>query len=165
MILSNDDNDNKVESNLRQQTVGAISRQLLLNKDTKQGIVDTQREVDKTYFEECHKCVSRKPHCDWKQPWYLVVIYKKERLLENVVRRYFFGRQSLPTPEYDQTVWRYYPQSGDMQYVWTIPDKNTTLWMYSNPNDIPNEQQHLKNFVIDFIEDRLYSSNLNKFKD
>ena len=145
------------------ETVGAAAHRLLLKKDTKQGIVDTQREVDKTYFEECWKCITREPHKNWKDPWYLTVLYKKERLLENIIRRYFFGRQSLPTPEYDQTVWRYNPVTTDLNYLWTIPDKNTTLWMYSNPKDIPFDQQYLKQFVFDFIDGKLYSSFQDKY--
>lgn len=144
-------------ANEAKETVGAASKRLQENIDTKQGIVDTQREVDKTYFEECQKCVQRKPHCDWKEPWYLVVVQKKERLMANVVRRYFFGRQSLPTPDYDQTVWEYNPKTGDMKFMWVIPDKNTTLWMVSNPNEVPNEQRHLLNFCLDFINNKLYS--------
>lgn len=142
------------------ETVGQASHRLLCNKDTKQGIVDTQREVDKGYFEECQKCIERKPHSEWKDPWYLIVINKKERLMENVVRRYFFGRQSLPTPEYDQTVWKFYPQSGNLRYVWTIPCKNTCLWMYNNQNEIPEEHKELGKFVVDFMENRLYDVSL-----
>lgn len=157
MIISNADS--------LKETVGAASRRLLLNQDTKQGVVDTQREADKKYFQECQKCVTRKPHSEWKDPWYMVVIHKKERLLENVVRRYFFGRKSLPFPEYDQTVWKYHPVSGDLEFVWCIPDKNTALWMKSHPQDIPEEQKHLAKFVFDFMEDKLYSFFQEKFKE
>lgn len=144
------------------ETVGAASTRLLSNADRKQGVVDTQREIDKTYFEECQKCVQRKPHSDWKDPWYIVVIQKKERLLENVCRRYFFGRQTLPTPDYDQTVWKYYPHSGDMKFLWVVPDKNTTLWMASNPNEVPTEQKEILNFCLEFINNTLYDRFSNK---
>lgn len=147
------------------ETVGAASRRLLLNKDHGQGIVDTQREADKKYFAECLKCAETFPHSQWKDPWYLVVLHKKERLMENVIRRYFFGRQSLPKPDYDQTVWRFYPSSGNLQFLWAIPDKNTTLWIKNNPQEIPEEQNHLKQLVFDFMEDKLYGFYREKFKD
>lgn len=163
IILEEDDSIPSIDSKKNQLKVGKAAHDLLLKKDLKQGIVDTQREVDKTYFEECQKCINSKPHCEWKEPWFLVVIYKKERLLENVIRRYFFGRQTLPTPDYDQTVWRFYPTSGNLEYCWTIPDKNTCMWIYSNLNNIPSEHEHLAKFVVDFIDSNLYSVFLKKF--
>jgi hypothetical protein len=149
----------------RNKTVGEIARDLILKKDTKQGIVDTQREVDKEYFQEIEKCVLAKPHCNWKDPYYIVILHKKERLLENVVRRYFFGRQTLPTPDYDQTVWRYYPSTGNLEFIWCIPDKNTTLWMWDNPESIVDDQKHLLKFVLEFIRGSLYSSMIQKYPE
>ena len=107
----------------KKHTVGEEAVKRLLNPDTKQGIIDTQREADKEYFEEIKKCVES--HKAWDEPYYIVTIHKKERLLENVVRRYFLARQSLPTPQWDQTVWRYNPKNGDLRFLWVLPDENS----------------------------------------
>lgn len=160
-----EDKTSKKSISDKAQPIGKVSRELLLKGDQKQGVVDTQREVDKEYFTEINKCVHAKPHCDWIDPWYVVILHKRERLLENVVRRYFFGRQSLPTPEYDQTVWRYYPSSGNLEFIWCIPDKNTTLYMYDRPGEIVEEQKHLKKFVFDFINGTLYNSVIKKYPE
>lgn len=148
---------------IEREKVGAVSTRLLEKADGKQGVVDTQREADKEYFQEIEKCVNN--HKEWKDPFYVCVLHKRERLLENVVRRYFLGRKSIPTPEYDQTLWRYYPHSGNLEFIWCIPDKNTTLWMYSNPQDVPEEQKHLHKFIVEFINDNLYSSVLKKYPE
>lgn len=146
------------------ETVGKVSQSLLAKADTKQGIVDTERAVNKDYFDHCKECVERKPHSEWKEPWFLITVNKKERLLENVIRRYFFGRKSLPSPEYDQTVWHYHPSSGNMEFLWCIPDKNTCYQIYNNRSEIPTEENHLAKFVIDFMDNRLYSSTIGKLK-
>lgn len=143
---------------MTKSTVGAEALKRLQNADYKQGIVDTQREADKEYFAEIEKCV--KAHSQWTEPFYIVILQKKERLMENVVRRYFLARQSLPTPDWDQTVWRYTPATGDMRFLWVLPDRNTAMWMASNPNDVPQEQQPLLLFVMEFLDHKLYDRYL-----
>ena len=145
--------------------IGKVAYDLLQKPDYKQGVVDTQREVDKEFFSEIQKCVERKPHKDWKSPWYIIVLNRRERTMVNVVRRQFFGRQTLPTPEYDQTVFRYYPGTGNLEFIWCLPDKNTTLWMYDSPEQVPKEQDWLKNFVFDYINGTLYASMIKKYPE
>lgn len=145
--------------------IGKVAYDLLQKPDYKQGVVDTQREVDKEFFSEIQKCVERKPHSDWKSPWYIIVLNRRERTMINVVRRQFLGRKTIPTPEYDQTVFRFYPSTGNLEFIWCIPDKNTTLWMYDNPGDVPKEHDWLKNFVFDFLNGSLYASMIKKYPE
>ena len=147
------------------KTVGSSARELLLKPDLKQGIVDTQREVDKEYFREIEKCVTQNPHCTWTSPWYLIVLHKKERLLENVVRRYFLGRRSLPTPQYDQTVWRYYPSTGNLQFIWCIPDKEISHQFILDPLSHGSEYDDLRKFVLEFMDGTLYASTQKRFPE
>lgn len=146
---------------MKKKTVGAEAVERLQNADPHQGIIDTQREADKEYLTEIHKCVDN--HNDWTKPWFIVVHHKKEQLLENVIRRYFIGRQSLPTPQWDQTVWRYIPSAGDLEFCWALPDENTAKWMADNPNMVPNEQHHLYQFVMKMINQQLYDEFAQKF--
>lgn len=145
----------------RKKTVGAEAVERLAKKDTKQGIVDTEREANKEYIGELQKCVDA--HAQWDDPFYVVVHQKKEQLLENVIRRYFIARQSLPTPQWDQDVWRYDPKTGNMQYLWTLPDENTAKWMAGNPQDIHPEQLQLLQFVLNFLDKKLYRFYHNQF--
>jgi len=145
----------------RKKTVGAEAVDRLANKDMKQGIVDTEREANKEYIGEIQKCVDA--HKSWDNPFYVVVQQKKEQLLENVIRRYFIGRQSLPTPQWDQDVWRYDPKTGNLEYLWTLPDENTAKWMAGNPNDIHPEQHQLLHFVLDFLDKKLYRNFYTKY--
>lgn len=137
------------------KTVGSEAVKLLQNPDSKQGVVDTQREIDKEYLSEIKKCIDA--HKSLDDPFYIVVIQKKERLLENVIRRYFLARKTLPTPDWDQTVWRYNPKTGDLMFLWVLPDKNTAMWMASNPQDIVTEQKPLLGYVMDFLDKKLFA--------
>jgi hypothetical protein len=135
-------------------TVGKEAHKRLSNPDTKQGIIDTQREVDKEYFQEIQKCVEN--HKDWNSPYFIVVHVKKEQLMENVIRRYFIGRQSLPTPQWDQTVWRYTPITGDLEFLWTLPDESTGVFMAQDIENSARQCPDLLQFVLDFVNDKLY---------
>lgn len=138
------------------RTVGEEAYKRLLNPDTKQGIIDTQQEIDKKYFSEIEECVKKhKGKPNFEGDFFIVVIVKKERLMENVVRRYFVARQTLPTPAYDQTVWRY-RKGGQLEYIWTIPDHNTCQEMYHHPEKVPVDERWLYGMVSAFMCGRLY---------
>ncbi len=145
----------------RRKTVGEEAYKRQENPDTKQGIIDTQREMDKEYFGEIEKCIQNHKH--WDQPFYIVVLCKKEQLMENVIRRYFIGRMSMPTPQWDQTLWRYDPKSGDLRFVWVLPDQETAKWMAMNPQTLQEKHLELLCFVLDFLDKKLYSFYHNLF--
>ncbi len=137
-------------------TVGKEALKRLEDPDSKQGIVDTQREIDKGYFEDLHKCIDEaKKREGFDGNFFIVVLQKKEVLMQNVVRRYFVARQSLPTPDYDQTVW-YYRKGGTPEYLWTIPNPEYALLMYNHPLNFPPDHKELLGFVRDFMESKLY---------
>ncbi|MFB5619511.1 MAG: hypothetical protein ACE5RC_00060 [Nitrosopumilus sp.] len=146
------------------ETVGAASQRLLSKADTKQGIIDTQKEMQKRFLEEISICTQRKEYEDWKDPWYVIVLSRRERTMINVIRNQFFGRKSLPRPEFDQNVFKYYPLTGNLEYIWTIPDRDTTYWLATNPETAPTEQKQLVNFCVEFINGTLYNRFFEKPK-
>ena len=147
-----------------QPTVGEEAYKRLLNPDDKQGIIDTQREIDKEYFKELEDCVKRGKKMPFgDKDFFVVVIVKKERLMENVIRRYFIPRESLPTPAFDQTVWRY-SKDGHLDYIWTIPDHNTCEEMYHHPELVPVEENWLLQMVSAFKSGRIYHEACESFK-
>lgn len=145
-------------------TVGQEAYKRLLNPDSKQGIIDTQREIDKQYFEQIEECVKKhKGKLGFTGDFFITVISKKERVMENVIRRYFIARESLPTPNYDQTVWRFNQKVGDLQYIWTIPDHNTCQEMFNNPMKVPESEDWLLQMVQMFMTGRLYHATCKQF--
>lgn len=144
-------------------SVGEEALKRLLDPDHNQGIIDTQREIDKEYFPELEKCVQKaKGEPGFEGDFFVVVIAKKERLMENVIRRYFVPRQTLPAPDFDQTVWRYL-KGGDIQYIWTVPDNNTCQEMYHHPELVPMEEAQLLEMVRAVMEGRLYHEACKNF--
>lgn len=149
------------EAKKKRKTVGAEAVERLINADTTQTIVDTQREIDKEYMDGIEACVDA--HKDITTPFYIVVHLKKEQLLQNVIRRKFIARRTLPTPQWDQQVWRYYPSSGNLQFCWVLPDEDTAKWMAAHPHDVPQEMEGLASYVYDLLDNQLYDLFYKKF--
>jgi len=144
-------------------TVGEEAYKRLSNPDSKQGIIDTQREIDKKYFEGIEECIKKhKGLTGFEKEFFIVVLAKKERVMENVLRRYYIARKSLPTPDYDQTVWRY-KTTGDLEFIWVVPDHNTCQEMFHHPETVPVTEQDLLKFVQLFMNGILYHEACKKF--
>lgn len=137
----------------KDKTVGEHVKKLLDTADDNQSLMDTSNEMTKEFLPQVEECI--KNHADWIEPYYVVIINKRERLMVNVIRQYFLARKTLPTPDYDQTVFKYFPFSGDLEYLWSLPDKNTIEYLILNENMLPKEQSQLLQFCKLFKDGRL----------
>jgi hypothetical protein len=118
---------------------------------------------DDSWESQLFECAERGKKL-YKGDFYLTVLMKKERLLSNVVRQMFLPRQSCPTPEWDQTVFRFRRGSDDIEFLWTIPDKETCAYMITNKTVLPLEEMELLKFIEDFASGKLdtLSRKLNR---
>lgn len=121
-------------------------------------MLESLTDWDKNLFD----CVSdfKSKHMD---NFYVVVITKKERLLPNVLRNYFMARISCPTPDYDQTVYRYSLQDDIIDFIWTIPSKEACIHITNHAMQLMSEESQLVQFVLDFADGTLFklSKKLN----
>lgn len=139
------------------KTVGEEA--LLLQK---QGPMDTdaielQREIQKgsnskkSYEEEVSEAVARgKADAQIEGDFYIIVLFKKERHLQNVVRQLFFYRQSCPTPEFDQTVYKYHRDQDKLEFLWVVPNNAACQFIPTIIGELPREQQELREMVMAF---------------
>ena len=138
------------------KTVGEESRNRIMSGD-KQEVGETSIAMNKTYEEELMDCVHRyqKKRLENVEPFYVVVELKKERLMHNVMRRYFYGRESEPTPNYDQTVFKVDPKDQKVDFKWSIPDIESYYDMVFHGHLYDIEQQQLVHFCKAMHENRL----------
>lgn len=156
----------------KRETVGKIAQDILNKTPETLDPIELQQEMQKEYIDnlifavehakkraDCSTFHENKP-CDILEArlgdFYIIVITKKERLLQNVVRNYFFTRDACPTPDYDQAVYRYNSHDDSIEFVWVIPDKETCLMMLDNKMHIPPEQGQLLQFILDFKDGTLF---------
>ena len=115
----------------KRKTVGAHALELMQKDPGKISVVEQQQAMTEDYMKNLFEAVDR----GFKQflgNYYVVVITKKEKLMENVIRNYFATRETCPTPDYDQTVFRYNREAERIEYIWTIPAKEACMYLLQN---------------------------------
>lgn len=81
--------------------------------------------------------------------FYIVLLFKVERIGQ-APRTFALARQSCPTPVYKQAVWKYHRSSGDLQFLWSIPDAILYHHICNNPAQYlaDKETEHIAKFVL-----------------
>lgn len=143
-----------MEEHKKRKTVGAAASELMQQTLTTRDPIELQRSMQEDYFDELVECVSRNKS-SFDGNFFIVVITKKERLMPNVIRNYFFARNSCPTPDYDQAVYRYHAQDELIEYLWCIPDKQTCLLLKENALEV--QEKDLLQHVLDFADGSLFA--------
>lgn len=138
------------------KTVGAIASELQQKPLEMVSPVDIQRATEKEYLQNLGTCIQNNLPL-YNGDFYVVVITKNEKLLHNVLRCYFLARPTCPTPDYDQTVFFFRRASQDIEYLWTIPDKESCLVYIANAAIIPKEEQQLLDNILKFRDGSLFT--------
>jgi hypothetical protein len=149
------------------KTLGAIATELQKNSlDNTHSAHDQMQEQLSEYDVNLYETLLNHktkifPHA---REFFIVVLTQKIKIFNNALRNYFFGRLTCPTPEWDQTVYKYNRKDDCLEFMWTIPDKNTCEYMYYNALTIPDEEKELLKYVIDYKEGNLLKvcKQLNK---
>lgn len=139
---------------MKRETVGKISSELLQKEPDTRDPIELQREMDKEYEEAVLECVERCKK-EYISDFYVVVLTKKERLMQNVVRRYYFGRLSCPTPEYDQVVYRYSKEDDKIDFLWVVPAKDICELLKANATQVDPAEWALLDYVLRFYDGEL----------
>lgn len=139
----------KVGKMTKRETVGKASIDLMQQKHDRVSAIEYEREMHKEYEENILLCIDKHKKL-FMSDFYVVVLRKRERLLENVIRAYFFGRRSCPTPSHDQTVYKYHFKEEALEFVWTVPDLETCIIMKRDALMVPPEERELLEFILDF---------------
>lgn len=148
---------------MKRTTVGSLSTQLLNEKPDTRNPIELQRAMHSEYISEIYTCIERGIK-DFPGDFYCVVITKKEPLMENVMRNYFFPRSTCPTPDYDQTVYKYHRDADEIEFLWVVPSKDACLYLKDNALLVDKSEHWLLNCVLSFADGSLYTlcKQLNK---
>jgi hypothetical protein len=137
------------------KTVGEQYLDVALKLPESRDPIELQREMQKGYIEELGKCVIEfRKTC--QTDFWVVVLIKRERLMENVLRFYYFARHSCPTPDFDQSVYFYDSKDESLSFIWAIPDKETCRHLRNNALYIHDSEKQLLQFVLEFFDGTLF---------
>jgi len=150
----------------KKETIGKISSELLHKDDPNHTPIDQMREILTDYEQNLWQCVeSGKKTVN--HDFFVVVTTKKEKLMKNVLRNYFFWVYACPTPTYDQIVYRYDVKDNKVEFLWVIPSKDSCEFIRANALSLPEDQRDLIRYVLDFYDNTLLSKakKLNNEED
>jgi len=137
-----------------EKTVGAHSLDLQRKGPVKHSADEQMREQLKKYESEMYKCIKTNKN-NYFTDFYIVVLVKKERLMQNVYRHYFFARKTCPTPDFDQTVYKYNKTEENLSFMWVIPDPAAVNYMSNNPLHVESDKRSLLKCVMEFTDGTL----------
>jgi hypothetical protein len=140
----------------KRPTVGKLASDLLVKANQNPvSAIDQMQESLTEYDKNIWETVSR-GIADFSADFYVVVITKKERLMQNVIRNYFFCRITCPTPDYDQTVYKYNRADDNIEFIWVIPSKDACHYLIDNALQVDPSERELLQFVFSFADGSLY---------
>ncbi len=146
------------------QTVGAQYLAESFKEPDSRDPIELQREMQSKYVDNLILCTQNFRKAFDQQDFFVVVLTKRERVMEKLFRLYYTARHSCPTPDYDQSVYHYNHKSEHLSFLWTIPDRDSCFHLRDNALMVhPNEKQLLQ-FVMDFFDGTLLEvcKKLNK---
>lgn len=136
-------------------TIGAQYLLEAVKEPASRDPIELQREMQAQYMENLITCVAAFRQKFDKQDFFVVVLTKRERLMERLFRLYYAARHSCPTPEYDQSVYHFKYKDERLEFLWTIPDKETCYHLRDNALMVHPDERQLLQFVLDFLDDTL----------
>jgi len=135
-------------------TVGKISSDLSQKNMGSQNIIDLQREMQEDYLKHLIECIDNHKHI-FLSDFYVIVITKNEKLMPNVFRSYFLARLSCPSPEYDQSVFKYFRDDERAEHIWTVPSRDACYHLKDNANYVVPAERGLLEYVQRFFDGSL----------
>lgn len=158
---------------MTKETVGKIASELQMETPSSLDPVEIQRATEKEYLYNLEWCVRHaikdvdcsaieghdvcKDRPAMEGDFYVAALIKKEKLLSNVIRNYFIPTYSCPTPHFDQAVYKFNKAKGDIQFLWVVPDEETSLTLMENKDIVVPNERHLLQFVIDYYNGTLFN--------
>lgn len=140
---------------MTRKTVGQASLELINKTPDTKSPIEQMRENLTDYEANIWECVERCKK-DFLGDFYIVVITKNERLMSNVFRNFFYGRLSCPTPDYDQTVYKFKRTDNQPIFMWVIPSRDASFHLKDNALYVAPEERELLKYVLAFEDGTLF---------
>jgi len=140
----------------KRENVGKTSRDLILKDKKITHSAKEQTDEQLTDYEKnIYECIERSKK-DFNGDFFIVVATKKEKLMPNVIRNYFYGRKSCPTPNYDQVLYKYHRKSDKLDFLWVIPDRQVAKDMIAQQQLVEPHLWGVLRFVLKFADGTLF---------
>lgn len=136
-------------------TVGSLVYDTLQQATDTHDVRDQGGEMIKPYLGELFVSVDKGKEL-FEGDFFIEVQQQRFVLLAKVLRNYFIPRSTCPTPNYDQSVYRFDRKNDELEYIWTIPDRESAFDLIANALTIEDEYRELLQYVLDFKDGTLF---------
>jgi len=107
--------------------------------NSSQEVGETMSAMTPRYYEELMATIEAN-NDKYDQPYYIVVLRKKEPWAVNVLRQWFIARQTKPSakvlredyPNHDFDVWNIDPKQHSINFIWTLPTAQDSRTILAN---------------------------------
>jgi len=109
----------------KRESIAVLNQQLLEKEPDTLDAVELQQEIQgDSYLPQLYAALERGTK-KYPSDFYIVCINQRFRLFELVNRTFFIDRLSCPTPDFDQSVYKYTKKDDRLEFLWSIPDQQT----------------------------------------
>ncbi len=140
--------------NPKKETVGKIALDLMKKTPDTRSVIELEREMHTDYEKNVYEAVETGKKM-FDGDFFVVVLTKREKLLQNIMRHYFLPRQSCPTPDYDQAVYHYHRLDDKIEFLWVVPSKEACLMYLVQRNEVVPQEYPLLSYVLGFADGTL----------
>lgn len=103
------------------------------------------------FDEQVNICVANgKKH--FNGDFYIEVLIKKERLIEDAVMNIFAARRTCPDPFHDQIVYKYIKNGDEIQFLWCIPDRTVCDYYKNILFVVPEDEQDIYEHIVKYYD-------------
>jgi hypothetical protein len=140
----------------KEKTVGQLSHEASLLEKEPIRVQEQTAKMHEEYGEELMRAIQKGIETYPGEPIFFIEdITRQERLMMNVIRHTLIPRMSCPTPNYDQTVYRYSMKDDTLELVWVLPSPETCQYYLQNLPLVVDEERELMQFILDWRDGRL----------
>jgi hypothetical protein len=155
------------KGSMKKTTIGEVALDTLKSKPSKPQLATKlakETNNEKSYIQELRDCAERGCETYKDMDFYIEVALRHDKVLHNVLRNQFFAKEHCPTPNYDQSVFRFNHKTMDIEYIWTVPDKTTCMTLLYYADQVVPEERQTLDFVVKYATGQLLAlaKTLNK---
>lgn len=137
----------------QRETVGAMS--IKAAQDQNQSDTwETTQQREKEILHNLHDFVEKKK-VEHRSDFFIMLLSRREKILTNVIRDRLYCLKACPTPNYNQSLWKYHYLDDRLEFLWSVPPKEAVDFLSRYPIEMNDMCADVIKCVFDFIDGTL----------
>ena len=93
---------------------------------------------------------------EFNKDFYIDVIWSLPKHGDGEIKHQMLAFDGIPTPHFNQSVYRYIRSADDVELIWSIPDKETCLEMYYNKDSVHPDEYPLLEQIMNYFDGTIF---------